>query len=273
MRGRQLVLSSVLLLLCPAAAHATGYTSRSSTEPRRSSHYDRIEFDLTPDYSMPEISWADSVMMTKLPAGSLIVRYDGPQKVIIKHARSQVRRYARRYRKYSEGAQPIIDVWNDKSTLNAWWTRSWMASMPSSKGGAPDRPYVHTIGKELTWRLGPLTISNMLKVKVDYLAVFKFNPDPGEKTSDRRPPPVSLDVHTAKAATIGTRVRVKVRPNVRVGMPKSSGWLSVIRNITVRAEIDVVIFGIHFLKGDVLLKYKPDREELSLQIGLAVTSW
>jgi len=272
---RQILLSFMLVaLFYTTPVLATGVTPKVE----QSQGVDEItDFDLSlgPDYlDMPEMPWADSVMMTRLPPGSLFIKFDGPQKLIVKHARSQVRRYARKYRKYSVGASPQIDVWNKNVDLNAWWTRSWMDSLPSGKGGAPDRPYVHTIGSEITWRLGPLTVSNMLRLKIDYIAVFKFNPDPGDKSADSDPPPVSLDVRPTRGTTIGTRFRVKVRPTIRVGMPKSDGWLSVIRSISIRAEIDIVVFGIHFVRGEVVLKYEPaDDHELSLNVGLAVVNW
>jgi hypothetical protein len=254
---------------------ATGVAPKvdlSQNDEDRSSDIDFSE-SLYDYRDMPEIRWEDSVMMTKLPAGSLIVKYDGPQKILIKHARSQVRRYARRYSKYSEGAQPQIDVWNQNVDLSAWWTRSWMASMPSSKGGAPDQPYVHTIGSEITWDFGPLTFSNMLKVKIDYVAVLKWNPDPGERTSERDPPPSSFDVKPTRAASIGSRFKVKVKPIIRLGMPKE-GWISTIRSLALQADIDIVVFGVRFISGEVLLKYEPAKEhELTLTFGFSITSW
>jgi len=147
-----------------------------------------------------------------------------------------------------------------------------MDSLPSGKGGAPDQPYVHTIGREITWRLGPLTVSNMLRLKIDYIAVFKFNPDPGEETSDIDPPPAAVDVRAPQSASFGSRFRFKIKPSIRIGMPKSDGWFSTIRSLSIRAEFDIVIFGIRFIRGDVVLKYKPD-DDVSLQIGLIVGIW
>ena len=271
MRGRLLLLSPLLILLCSFPVNATtdGDPKATALDNERSSG---IDFDLpTYDY-VPAMSWADSVMMTRLPPGSLRIQYDGLQKVIIKHARSQVRHYARKYRDHKAEASHDIDVWNDAPTLNSWWTRSWMDSLPSNKGGAPDEPYVHTIGQEITWRLGPLSLTNTLKLKIDYFAVFKFNPDPGEKTGDRDPPPVSFDVRSNGIATVGTWIKFKVRPSVRVGMPDSDGWFSVLRSIAIRAEFDIVLFGVRFVSGDIVLKYKSG-DELSLQIGLTIGNW
>ena len=275
MMYRQLLLLSPLLaLVFVSPASALDYsTSVAVNSDSKSKRLAELDFDLTPDYlHAPETSWADSVMMTSLPPGSLIVRYDGPQKIIIKHARSQVRRYSRRYREYGEGKHRDIDVWNEAVSLSGWWSRSWMASLPPEKGGAPAQPYVHTIGKEITWSYGPFTLSNMLRLKIDYVAAFKFNTDPGDKTSDTDPPPVSLDVRAAKSTSFGTGFRIKVKPTIRVGMPKSDGWLSVIRSLAVRAEFDIVIFGVRFIRGDIVLKYKPDAE-FSIQVGLVVGIW
>jgi len=273
--GRQLLLlSSLFILILPSTAYATNYpsskTAASDNEARDVGH---IDFDLSPDYYYtPMMSWADSVMMTRLPPGSLIVKYDGPQKILIKHARSQVRKYARRYRQYSEAPSYDVDVWNNAPPLNSWWTRSWMASLSPEQGGAPAEPYVHTIGSEIEWKLGPLTFSNTLRLRIDYLAVFKFNPDPGAKTGDTDPPLASVDVRPAESASFGARFRVKIKPLVRVGTPKSDGWLSAIRSLGIRAEFDIIVFGVRFVRGDVVLKYKPDAE-LSLQFGVTVGIW
>lgn len=274
MKRQHAGLSLIVLLLTTPPAYASGVTPvTSSADTRPEQRPPVVDFDLKPDYYYaPETSWADSVMMTKLPPGSLVVQYDGPQKLLIKHARSQVRRYARRYRKYSDGEPTRLNVWNNEVTLDGWWNRTWLESRPADKGGAPAKPYIHTVGKELTWRFGPLTISNMLRVKLDYFAVFKLNPDPGEETGDRNPPPVSLDVKTTRSATFGTKVKFKVRPDIRIGMPKSDGWLSALRSIAVRANFEVVLRGIRVIRGDIVLKYKPG-DDLSLQFGMTIGDW
>lgn len=278
MSGRQLLLlSSLFILALSPTAFATNHpSSKTNASDNKSEETSEFDFNLAPDYYYyyyaPATSWADSVTMTSLPPGSLIVDYNGPQELIIKHARSQVRRYTRRYRQYSEAPSYDVDVWNNAPDLNAWWTRSWMASLPPEQGGAPAQPYVHTIGKELTWSYGPFTISNTLKLKIDYLAVFKFNPDPGENTGDANPPLASVDVRSVEPASFGSRFRLNVRPSVQVGLPRSDGWLSALRSIAIRAEFDIIIFDVRLARGDVVLEYKPDAE-FSLQVGVTIGVW
>ena len=271
MKQQHLLLLAFTLTLTANAAAFDGVSERPSSGLLTSDGRHNVDVSEL-RYEPAEPSLISLVTMRRFPAGSLIVDYDGPQRLAIKHARSQVRLFARRYQQRSDNPPIDLDVWNNAPTTDAWWSRTWLDSLTPEMGGAPAEAYVHTVGTELSWSVGPLTLSNTLKFKLNYLAVFNFNPDPGEETGDRSPPPVSIDVNAAEGASVGTWVKFKLRPNISVGLPSGDDWLGAIRNISIRAEFDITVYGTQVLKGDVVLKYTPG-DDLTFLFEVTIGRW
>ena len=269
-----IILVPLLFLTTPASATETVTgVDESQWSPR---HLDALTVDLDYDYTLPETDWLSTVTMTHVPAGSLYVVPKGTQRLTIKHAWSQVRRFNRRHNRRSGFPSPrkAYSPWDGVQPSTLWWTRSWLDSMPTKKGGAPQHPYVHVVGRDIDWTLGPITISNTLKVKFDYVAAFSLNTDPKPPAGEDKPQPISIDVvpEMSSSTTLGTHVRVKVRPRIRVGLPKDNEWFSLLRNVSLRVELDLVHFGRHLLHGEVELNYKYG-QGLSLHFGVALVAW
>lgn len=227
-----------------------------------------------PIYYVPFVSWADSVTMTKLPPGSLRVRYDGPRKLIFKQVQNQVRRAVRKYESPSE-PRHRLDKWQIPNP-DQWWSRSWMHSLPESKGGAPETTYTHTVGSESSWSLGPLTITNTLKFSLDYIAAFKLNTDPTSPQGNPQRSALAVDVYgpddTYIEASSNLAFKFKIKPNIRIGLLRNGDWFSFLRNISIRMELDVIAWGQRILRIEGEIRYKR-RRGVRIKLSIALVRW
>lgn len=273
MQRRHLFASSMLLtLICASPVFATDSPIETSQFRDWSIRWDGVDFDPNPIYYAPETSFLDSVTITRLPPGSLRVSYAGPLRLLFKYANSQFRRFVRKYQAPEE--DPIrLDTWNNTDwSVDSWWRRSWLDSLPSEKGGAPDEVYHHVVGKEIHWRFGPITFSNTLRVKLDYVAVFKLDTDPTDFQGEPKKARVVIDIHTPKGGVAGTRFKFRLRPHIRVALLKTGDWAEFLKTASIRAELDIIIRGKRVLKGMVELRYEPD-DGLRFEINLEFVSW
>ena len=143
--------------------------------------------DMEPDRD----SLVRQVTLTELPPGSLVIEYEGFQSFVVRKLQS-------RYRSLWRGQISLL--YDETNMTDAefraamedmalsladhktgrWWDRSWRDSLLPEKGGAPARPWVHTVGEELElFRIGAVHLSNELKLRVDKVAVFSLEADPG----------------------------------------------------------------------------------------------
>jgi hypothetical protein len=233
-------------------------------------------FDFGNTVYIPESNFVDMVTMTRIPAGSLWRDYKGPTRLVLKAARSHVRKFARKYHEHSEHPERLVLNIRGGPTAD-WWDREWYDSLPSDKGGAPDKPYIHTYGKEIEWQFGPITISNTLKVRFDYIGAFNLDTD-AQPVAEKHDPDklpkggrMVLDLRPDKEFSYGTTVKFKVRPSIRVGLPRK-GWVDILRKVSVRACMSLFIRGKQFIDAEAELTYKP-RRGLMLTFGVAVNIW
>jgi len=240
------------------------------------------------DYPEPT-TFVDQVSMTRLPPGSLRVEYRGLHKPIMRYAHRQFRKYWNK--QIYTRTEFMLDheqrahwedqgwAWADFAAGGQWWTRSWMDSLTPEHGGAPTVPVVHTVGQDAEWKFGPLTVSNTLKAKFDYVAVLNIDSDPDTPQVDptklpRRGSrtPIVVDVHTPEDFSYGTRVKFKVRPHIRVGIPKHADWMSLLRGASLRAEAQIYVGGQPVLNIQAEVKYKPLMNVVAT-IDIAFVAW
>jgi hypothetical protein len=162
--------------------------------------------------------------------------------------------------------------WVGTDINGAWWTRSWMESREAEDGGAPERPYTHTHGQELTMHRGPFSLTNTLRFKFNYIGFFELIPDPVEAQDQLRESPIAIDVRTDGDLTIGTTVVFKVRPKLRFGLPKSNGIQDVIRGASIQVSFELIHWGHPVLKGDVQAQWR-GRDDASVTFDLALVMW
>jgi hypothetical protein len=271
-KRRHLILSSTLLtLICASPVFATDPPTELSQFDDAPSRWNDTGFDLVPAYYAPKSNFLDSVTMIRLPPGSLKVRYEGLHKLILRQANNQFRRFVRKY-ETPDDDRIRLTHWNNKGwSSNEWWQRSWMDSLPSAQGGAPDEVYVHTIGSENEWSIGPLSITNTLKIKLDYIAVLRLNTDPTTPEGEPQKARIAVDIYTPKQAVTGTQFKFKVRPHIRIALLKAGDWAEFFKTLSLRAELDVIVRGKRLVKAEAELRYKD--EDLRFEINLELVSW
>lgn len=132
-------------------------------------------------------SFVRQITPTPIPAGSLVIRYEGFHRFAVKRLQSKYRSYWRKQMRLidqdsflspialGEIQSQMQDAWGDMYTVGNWWDRTLWESLPPEQGGAPKQPYVHTYGQDLAileW--GPLTINNTMKARVSKVELFSL---------------------------------------------------------------------------------------------------
>ena len=286
-KRRQPILSLVLYLsLTPLTARATEPVIDSLEIRPRASFDEHLRLDLGyRAYLAPTTEdTLRAITMRRLPPGSLLTRFDGFHSFAIKHVRSQFRRFVRHAMRegwyvQNDEAVPTRAVyeqvdhsWDDPQINGVWWQRSWMDSLPPDQGGAPATPYIHTYGEENSWRLGPFTLTNTLKLKFDYIAFFELNPDPVSHEHSKHQSPISLDVRSIHGTTFGTHFKFNIKPHIRVGLPEDGDWLSILRGISLRGTFEAEQGGHKVIDGEVEIKWRPD-DGVVVTLELALARW
>lgn len=158
----------------------------------------RLHLPRLGDLDSDRDSFLRDVSLTELPPGSLVIEYEGLQSFIVRRLQSRYRSLWRSQvsllydetsmsdAEYRAANDEISLAFTDLKT-GRWWERSWRDSLLPEKGGAPAVPYIHKVGQEIElFRFGGLHLTNELKVRVDRLAVFSLDADPGLVYRERR---------------------------------------------------------------------------------------
>lgn len=133
------------------------------------------------------------VALTRLPPGSLVVRYEGIEGYLLRKAQSRLKSLWRESikdaweggilddQRYDAAIDEMYDSLADFRAGGRWWERSWLDSLTPERGGAPVQPFVHRIGERIdVLRLGPVHFTNDFKARVDQVTVLSFDPDGGQ---------------------------------------------------------------------------------------------
>jgi len=284
-RGQtRLSLPLLFLLSLPAFATETTVDSEEHV-PFDLSAPTRLRLSFEDYSSSPTDDWLQAVTMTSFPPGSLIIRYDGLHGLVVKHARSQSRRLVRHAVKAGWYVQPEENWsrrgfyeqldhhdWSDSGLNGSWWQRSWLESRPPEKGGAPAVPYVHTYGHENELRLGPFSITNTLKFRFDYIGFFELNPDPVSHEHGQKSAPFSLDVRAAHDAVFGTRVKFRLKPHIRLGLPQGGDWLSFLHGVSLRGSFEIHQRGHEVISGEIEVKWR-QHDDVVVTLEVALVRW
>ena len=284
------VLSPVLFLL---VLMGTANGEEHVTELSRSEHRPGPSFDLDDPFSLnlplsyysPEpYDWVGAVTMTELPPGSLYTTFDGFHGVVVKHLRGQYKRFVRRALR--KGWMVLQDDEEPSTALHTrlahippnplsngnWWERTWWESMPAEKGGAPETPYIQIIGEEIAFEFGPLTVTNTLKFRFDYVAFFELQPDPTTHDHSKVSPRVALDVRPSRNLSIGTHFRFDVKPRIRIGLPQKGDMLSTLRSVSVEASFALFQSGQKVIEGEIECRWR-EKGGFAVTLEVALVSW
>jgi hypothetical protein len=131
---------------------------------------------------------------------------------------------------------------------------------------------VHTFGKEIAFHIGPLSITNELKVKLNYIGLFELNPNPVPQRGERRSPKVSVDVHPISGTSDNHTVRFSIKPHIRVGISRTGSWREILRGASLRGTLQVRHAGRRIIAGDVAVKWSPERG-VTVTAEVALVSW
>lgn len=142
---------------------------------------------------LPRLRWqpgpgadlVDQVTLTRLPPGSLAVRYEGLQGYVVRRVRKELKsHWTRSLRDRWEGAVLDDDEYeaaltrmnealSDAVVEGRWWERSWWHSLPPEKGGAPLTPYLQVVGQRVdVVRIGPWSLTNDLRARFDDVTII-----------------------------------------------------------------------------------------------------
>jgi hypothetical protein len=284
MDRRPTLLSSILIFLLSSISSAQDTPLVEDHEPTSAILSERIDLSISDLRYVPTDDFLDSVTMRTLPEGSLYTRFDGLHSVVMRQLRSQGRRFVRQairegwyvddetissrpelLRRVDRGVDPLIN--------GAWWNRRWWESLPEEKGGAPAVPRVQTFGCETSWRLGPITATNTLRLRFDYLAFFEVDPDPIEPDHPERVSPVALDVRPLdEHGLFGHHFRVDVRPRLQIGLPTDANMTGLIRGVSLQVSFEVWTTRQKVVKGDVAVRWRPE-DGISASFEVALASW
>lgn len=277
-------MSSILILLLSSVCSAEHPVVRSEAHrPSDKLIAERIDLSLDVPYPGSD-DFLDLVTMRSLPEGSLYTRYEGVHSVVMRQLRSQCRRFTRQALREGwyvpdDASDPTRDLYRqidrgvDIQSNGAWWNRRWWESLPAEKGGAPAQPYVHVYGCENTWRLGPLSASNTMRVKFDYLAFFEIDPDPIEPDHPARMHPLAIDVRPATdEGPFGPFFRVDVKPRFQIGMPRDEALDGLLRGVSLQVSFEIWNTRSRLIKGDVAVRWRPS-DGVTASFEVALTSW
>jgi hypothetical protein len=308
--------------------------------------------DLGLALTLPRYSWlpsrraalVDQVTLTRLPPGSLLIRYEGFQGFVVGKLKRELRkRWSNSLRDQWEGRvlsdddyEHALEAMYDELGLHAaggaWWTRAWYDSLPAEKGGAPEVPYVQTIGQKVDiFRVGPWSVSNDLRAHLDgitlsldagqgpyvrrsdgsvavrlarehaRLARARGETDAeieaGEVLDDATDPnPVNDGEGEGADATTGfvrltfaaprpspwlggSEIKVKLRPTARFKLDQADTYF--VRDMALRAQVTfcdpTTVEGRRFPLPlaclEAVVRYRPDSNELSCGVELALIAW
>ncbi|MCO5171974.1 MAG: hypothetical protein M9894_37220 [Planctomycetes bacterium] len=271
---------------------------------------------------LPRLRWVSGadllpqVSLTRLPPGALVIRYAGLQAVVVRRVQGHLRdRWHASLRdawaagvlsdeRYEAALERMFDALADHRAGGRWWERSWLDSLPASRGGAPDPPLEHVVGERVALRLGPLILTSDLRLQVERVGALAVEPDaprPLRRLETARlarehawlrrevvdaedlvagevgPPEGELEAAPARPglapALLRPRWRLTLRPAVRVRA--SGGHGGPVRDVRVRAVLELFRgpARLRFLEVELALRYRPEDDEVVVGVELALVTW
>lgn len=271
---------------------------------------------------LPRLRWVSGadllplVSLTRLPPGALVIRYAGLQAVVVRRLQGRLRDrwHASLHdawaagvlsdERYEAALERMFDALVDHRAGGRWWERSWLDSLPASRGGAPDPPLEHVVGERVALRLGPLILTSDLRLQVERVGMLAVEPDAprplrrletsrvarehawlrrevvdaddlvddevGRPEAEVAGEPVP---HVLAPALLRPRWRLTLRPAVRVRISSGHGWL--VRDVRLRAVLELFRGPgrLRFLEVELVLRYRPEDDEVLVGVELALVTW
>jgi hypothetical protein len=287
MARRHKAVSSLFLLLLSHQVARAEESARSDTRRLQSPQVDLYQ-SVALDFNQPRLpegdDWLDQVTMRDYPEGSIRYEFRGFHKFIVRHIRSQYRRFVRQavhrgwyVRDESNDDWPLFmsraeSDFNGGHTNGNWWQRSWIDSLSPEQGGAPYDQIVHYIGSDSEIELGPLVITNGLGIRLKNIQLFEVNPNPVETQGAKHAPRATIDIHASERSFRGTDFRFDVKPRVRIGAPQGGDWTSALRALSLRGQIEVHHRGKRIIEAEFEIKWDPE-DGPSMTFDVSFVNW
>ncbi|MEZ6184921.1 MAG: hypothetical protein R3F62_07915 [Planctomycetota bacterium] len=309
----------------PERPRIDGHTFTAPEGPSARSLLDRVDLTL-PRLSFENDPYAEmrAIAPTHVAPGSRVLDYHGFEGFLIRKLQSRYRSVWRSQLRtqFRDGSMSEFEMARRDARMNAavadmefgrWGDRSWLDAFTPEKGGAPATPYVHDIGEDLlVFEWGAFSLSNSFRARIDGVADFNLDPDPGRvyrEVGSRRArdhallqryvlDPNDPDDQPDRDAKFGeprygamqlafelepaercflqnTSWRFKVRPQVRLQTPSRITVEGVVNTVGVRTCLDMH-WGAKREKVASLecdLRFRPEDNELRAEVQLAVLTW
>ena len=73
-------------------------------------------------------------------------------------------------------------------------------------------------------------------------------------------------------AAIGSKFRVQLRPNFRLGIPDGNDWRGVLKHVSMRADFAIFYRSMQVISGECEVQWELGKG-LSVSVEIEVTSW
>lgn len=272
---------------------------------------------------LPREDFVDQVSLTRLPPGSLVIRYAGIHGFVVRRAQGRLRELWHDSiddawdagilddEGYDAELTRMYDALADFRAGGRWWDRSWQDSLVEGRGGAPAAPFEHQIGERIAFRLGPLILTNELRAYVERVAMLSVDPDAARllrgtdptrlareharlvrDDSDPEAEPVLEDgpedpddprgtaaaiVRVAfeppQPVLLRARWRLTLRPSV--SFRTTGGPADLVRDARLRTRLELYLgpAQLKFLEVELLARYRPDIDEVTVALEVVLVTW
>ena len=291
--GSSINLALVAVCFLSAPCFATDYvTSRELIRQAPITRTKSIPGYVPGYYDELPSTFLDQITMRNYPRGSTHIEYRGLYKPTIKLLYRTYKRFwsqsdrdennYRRIESLRALERSKQQVWDDFERGGKWWTRSWLESLPEDKGGAPTSPIYNYIGNDVEWKLGPITLTNSLTARIDYIGVFSFeatDQDTLNPLTDQETPEIGheealrLRFAAEEVKSFGRlKIKAGIRPHVSIGPPTGGDLKSIVRTIAIKAKAKLFFRGLAIIQAGLQIKIKRLRD-LIFCFDVAFVAW
>lgn len=246
----------------------------------------------TLSYKLPQRPETPNYFLNVPKYGRIHYEFDGIYKFAIDEIKNQFKKYYRQrlqeyyFHSFEMDYNDYINEWNELNRTPdalAWWNRSWLDSLPISKGGRPNRTIVHIgLDGELL-KLGPLTITRNFKGRIKDYGIYVDSSQDSLKTEllpDQKPilPLESLNVNVnrheeQKWRWLKNRYwHLRFKPSVNVKL-MSDSIFDMVENVSLTGEMKLFMNRTHFADLELMTRYQFAKKEFEIVFSFKTILW
>lgn len=253
------------------------------------------DYDLPPptlSYKLPTRPKTPNYFLNVPKYGRIHYEFDGIYKFAIDEIKNQFKKYYRQrlqnyyFHSFEMDYKDYLNEWNELNQIPdalAWWNRSWLDSLPISKGGRPNRTIIHIGADGDLFKLGPLTITRNFKGRIRDYGIYVDGSQEDLKTEllpDQEPliPLKSLNVNVNQQKEKEWRWlknrywHLRFRPSINIKLMSSSP-LDMIENVSLKSEMKLFMNRTYFADFDLMARYQFSNEEFEILFSFKTILW